>query len=372
MAGAAVTPAIGDITDAFPDASSTSIKMILTIPALFIIPFTFITNKLTHNYSKKIVLIFGVILYIIGGVGGGLALNITFLLIFRAILGMGVGIMMPISISIVSDFFEDDEKTKMMGRVSSANQLGGILAVLLAGWLSTVLWRYAFAVYLIGLFVLILIIFFLPHPKSQGHLEGKRTKMPLFVYKVAGSMFFVMIVFYALPTNISLYIQHSDMGDASISGLMMALMSISGVISGIIVSKVKQLLKSFFEPIQISLVAIGYIMISVADHLSLLGTGIIFMGFGITSIIPLIYDYMTNNVSPSQNVKAMALVVTAMLFLGQFLSPIILDNVSIWVGDGSTQFTYKLLGVITACLAFINLVYQISKKILYKRNKTSY
>lgn len=366
MAGAAVTPAIGDIALAFPNSSSTLIKMILTIPALFIIPFTFVTNQLTKRLSKKTLLIWGIVLYLIGGTGGGFAPNITLLLTFRAVLGMGVGIMMPLSISIVSDFFQDEEKTKMMGRVSSANQLGGIIAVLLAGWLSSLLWRYAFAVYLIGLIVMVLIIFFLPHPVLKSDLKNKQQKMPFAVYKASGAMFLVMIVFYALPTNISLYIQQTGMGDASDSGVMMALMSATGIVSGLIVYHVKWFLKTYFILIQITLAAGGYIMISISNHLILLGIGIVFIGFGITSIIPIIFDYVTNNVTPSQSVKATAFV-TIMLFLGQFLSPIILDYINKWIGNGSIQFTYRLLGIASACLASINLMHHTGKTVLHKK-----
>ena len=53
MAGAAVSPALGNISNAFPDASSDLIKMILTVPALFIIIFSLLSGKLTSMFSKK-------------------------------------------------------------------------------------------------------------------------------------------------------------------------------------------------------------------------------------------------------------------------------------------------------------------------------
>ena len=69
MAGAAISPALGVIAKAFPEASSTMIKLILTAPALTIIPFTFLTSYLTTKFSKSTIVLFGLLIYLIGGIG---------------------------------------------------------------------------------------------------------------------------------------------------------------------------------------------------------------------------------------------------------------------------------------------------------------
>ena len=133
MAGATISPALGSISEAFPEANETSIKLINTLHALFIIPFTFISSRLTKRVSKKSVLAAGLILYVIGGLGGAFAPTLWLLLVSRAVLGIAVGLIMPISTSLIPDFYEGKEKTVMMGRVSASNQLGGIISIVLAG-----------------------------------------------------------------------------------------------------------------------------------------------------------------------------------------------------------------------------------------------
>ena len=162
MAGAAVSPALGNISNAFPDASANLIKMILTIPALFIIMFSLLSGKLTSMFSKRQILITGILIYIIGGVGPAFVSNLNSLLIFRAILGIGCGLIMPISQSLIADFFTGDERTKMTGYSSAASNLMGIISSVIVGGISSINWKYGFYIYLIALIALILNIMVLP------------------------------------------------------------------------------------------------------------------------------------------------------------------------------------------------------------------
>lgn len=167
MAGAAVSPALGNIRNAFPSASTNLIKMILTVPALFIIIFSLLSGKLASLLSKKQILITGILIYIIGGVGPIFANSLTLVLVFRAILGIGCGLIMPISQSLIADFFTGDERTKMTGYSSAASNLMGIISSIVVGTLSSINWKYGFYIYLIALVVLILNSIVLPKQKSE-------------------------------------------------------------------------------------------------------------------------------------------------------------------------------------------------------------
>lgn len=53
MAGAAVAPGLGEITKAFPGESQTMIKLVLSLPPLFIVPFSILSGILSSRVSKK-------------------------------------------------------------------------------------------------------------------------------------------------------------------------------------------------------------------------------------------------------------------------------------------------------------------------------
>src|SRR5690625_3991907 len=180
MAGAAISPALGLIAKAFPEASPTMIKLILTAPSIMIIPFSFLSSYLTSKLTKRTIIMIGLVVYLIGGIGPQLVSTIELLLALRLILGAGVGLVMPLSMSLINDYYTGKERTQMMGYNSAFSNFGGIVTMLLAGWLATFGWRTPFNVYFLGLIIFILIFFFLPKGEIQQPEENKKkSKLPI-------------------------------------------------------------------------------------------------------------------------------------------------------------------------------------------------
>lgn len=118
--------------------------MILTVPAIMVIPFSLLSGKLVLKFNKRTILIVGLVIYIIGGLGVVLVNNIFVLLFLRVLLGAGVGLIMPLSTSIISDFYTGEEKTRMMGYSGAINNLGAFIATFGSGLLAMISWRYSF------------------------------------------------------------------------------------------------------------------------------------------------------------------------------------------------------------------------------------
>jgi len=143
MAGAAMSPALGSISRAFPDASPQLIKMVLSLPAVMIILFSIVSGQLTSFISKKMILITGLIIYLVGGLGAAFTGTVYQLLLFRALLGIGVGLLTPLSVAVIADFFEGHERAQMVGLAPAVSCLGGVIANFAGGFLAEISWRYA-------------------------------------------------------------------------------------------------------------------------------------------------------------------------------------------------------------------------------------
>lgn len=65
---------------------------------------------------------------------------------------------MPLSTGLLAFFFDKNEQSKLMGYSSAMNNLGGIIATSLSGILVSFNWRYSFSIYIMGLFVMILVV----------------------------------------------------------------------------------------------------------------------------------------------------------------------------------------------------------------------
>lgn len=178
LSGAAVSPALGQIKNAFPHTSDLMIQMILTLPPLLIIPFSLLTGRLATLFPKKNILYTGLVIYVAAGVGGGLANTIPVLLIMRGLLGVGTGLIAPLSLTLIADFYEGEARADMMGKSSAVATFGGIVMPLLSGWLAVYNWRYAFGAYLVALLVFLLIFRYLPEPPKSENQPKK--------HKIAG------------------------------------------------------------------------------------------------------------------------------------------------------------------------------------------
>lgn len=175
MAGAAVAPALNTISAYFGDAGQTLTQMVISIPALFIVIMSIVFPKLCDRFKSKGLLMAGLLLYVAGGSLAGIFDNIYIVLTFRALVGIGVGIIMPLSTGLLSFYYSKDKQDKLMGYSSAMNQMGGVIATLVAGLLASVSWRLSFLVYLIGLLSVVLcLLFYLTTVSALNHGKKRR------------------------------------------------------------------------------------------------------------------------------------------------------------------------------------------------------
>ena len=352
MSGAAVSPALGVIAAAFPGDSITLVKLVSTLPQLFIIPFSFLSVWLCRRFSKRTVLITGLIGYILGGACGGLAWSLNSLLFFRGVLGMGVGLIMPISTALVADFYPVRQQAGVMGQVTACNALGGIIAVILSGWLATVSWRCAFCIYLLGLAVFFLVAVFMPEPHRSERHQQKTGRLPLDVFFFSGGLMFVMAAFYTVPTNMALFIHAGGIGGSSLAGFTMGLLNAVAFMAGIIVAQTRRLLESSLVPVLLVLMGLGYLVITRSTSPAMLMLGVALVGVAFGTFMPLLFLGVSRGVPQDQRVMAMA-VASSMLYLGQFISPVVFDGISSLLGRTDHGCPYLILAYSCGILAVV-------------------
>lgn len=345
MAGAAISPALGLIAKAFPDASETMIKLILTAPSLMIVPFSFLSSYLTSKITKRTVIMIGLVIYLIGGVVPQFFNTIEWLLAFRLLLGAGVGLVMPLSMSLINDYFAGTERTKMMGYNSAFSNFGGIITMLLAGWLATFGWRTPFNVYFLGVFIFVMVFFFLPKGEVQKPPQhAPKTKIPLAVYGYALAMGTIMLAYYSISTNMALYLEQNNLGGATLAGTVVAFTTVGGMITSLILVHLEYLLKKFIIPTMLLSMGLAFLFLSFTDSVPLVMLSVSMVGFGQGSLFPIFTLKALNQVDVHQGDRAVALT-SSFTFLGQFMSPLVLDGIGKIANTTAIRFQYGLLSV---------------------------
>lgn len=139
MAGAAVAPALDVIQQHFSGEPVILIQLIISMPALFIAITNLFFGKLCALFKGRTLTLTGLIFYVVFGCAAGLCSNIYLLLICRALVGVGVGIIMPMSTGLITYYFTRDKQDTLMGYSSAMNMMGGVVATLIAGFLGGLL-----------------------------------------------------------------------------------------------------------------------------------------------------------------------------------------------------------------------------------------
>jgi EmrB/QacA subfamily drug resistance transporter len=133
-------------------------------------------GKLSDLYGRKPLLMIGITLFLIGSALSGLSQNMTQLIIFRGIQGLGAGALFPISLAVIGDLFSPAERGKYQGLFGAVFGLASILGPLLGGFLTEqVSWHWIFYVNIpIGIAALVVIGRLLPtvkRPDASRNLD---------------------------------------------------------------------------------------------------------------------------------------------------------------------------------------------------------
>jgi EmrB/QacA subfamily drug resistance transporter len=136
-------------------------------------------GKMSDLYGRKKIFTLAIVLFLIGSALCGLSQNLTELIAFRAVQGLGAGGLMSLAMAIIGDMVAPRERGKYTGMFGIVFGVGSVLGPLVGGYLTdphsflglTTDWRWVFYINVpIGLLALVVIEKVLHLPKNvQKH-----------------------------------------------------------------------------------------------------------------------------------------------------------------------------------------------------------
>lgn len=361
MAGAAMAPALGVIRSHFADRSSLLIQLIVSLPALTIIIANLFFPLLCRLMRTRTIAVTGLLMYVIFGAGAFLADNIWIILLLRALLGVSVGMIMPLSTGLLAYYFPPEEQPRLMGLAAFMSQMGGVIATLLSGLIANISWNYAFLVYLLGLPALVLVAFNLPNERLKAASSSSfSASLKRFAPFVTG-MYLQMLLFFIFPTNFAITARANEALTGNDITLIMVGLDVVAAIIGIIFGWMMKNMGRTVKYMAPLTFMVGYALFAMGTATPLLLSGAFSVGLANGIGMPYLNTIASIKGGKDAATTVMPLISAAM-YLGQFTSPLFVCPISETVGGANSPY---LIGVAISALfliqAFLSRKYQTNE-----------
>ncbi len=342
---------MADIIKAYPQVNPTIVMLVATFPGLMSIITALLYGKLTHFMKKRTLLFIGLILFIAGGTLPTFMDSLPMIIVMRGILGLGVGITMPLSIDVINDFFEGRERDFLIGfGASTVACIGAIFFQLVGGILADAYgWHYGFLTYLFPLWILIVTALFLPEPEKKqtiatGSTTHKKVKIPGAVYWVCFAQVIFSALLFGYVTNISVVIQADKLGTATEAGLAISVFTLGTLIAGFVFGKIKHALPRFNMPLAFLLSGLGMVICYFSPSLVMIFIGSVIGGFGMGIGLPGVFAKVSD-IAPAGAISASVGLVVVGQGLGGAVGPFIFQIIQNIFHQGIGRFPLAISAI---------------------------
>ena len=368
LPGLAVSPILGDLTKIFPKATDLDIQMLTSLPSLLIIPFILLGGKLTEKVDFVRILKIGLWLFAASGILYLISNKMWQLIVVSALLGIGSGLIIPLSTGLISKYFVGTYRVKQFGLSSAITNFTLVIATAVTGYLAEVSWHLPFLVYLLPL-VSILLVGHLKESRSDAAVEpSSQSATPSEQTAAAdtgGSKYGIHIrhllqimLFYGVTTfivlavifNLSFLMEKHHFSSGN-SGLMISLFFLAIMAPGFCLDKIVDELKERTKAYSLLSMAVGLALIWIAPIEWLIIPGCILVGLGYGVIQPMLYDKTTHTALPQKATMALAFVMM-MNYLAILLYPFIIDFLQNLFHTQSQEFPFIFNLLITIATFF--------------------
>lgn len=355
----AISPILADIAAAFPQADDSSVQFLMTFPSLFVIGVTLLAAAAARYVPKKFLAAAGCTLFSISGLLSWLFHgSLPLLFVLAAVMGTGIGLVVPMATSLVTDCFTGQEQQTMMGWQSSSANVGAMLMTFLGGYLAQIHWSCNYLVYLIaapGIFFSLVGL-----PRSAGRQAQRADTIEagggiLSLLKngaVWGGCLLSLLVtmlFNIVPTNLSMYMTEQGLGTSAQAGTGATLLLLSGTVAGLCFGKLAGRLGRYVMAFGFAMLCAGQLICAAAPNVWVVYLGCLVCGCAISTVMPqVIIDAAT--VSGSQAAVTSALIMAASN-LGGFCAPVFTVVVRALTGQATAGMRFVFSAVCAALTA---------------------
>jgi len=328
MSHLAISPVIPSLYNFYNEQNSNiglaSVESLATIPAMMITIFVLFSNVVIKFLGKKNTVLLGLIIIFIFGLVPVFTSNFKLVLISRLFLGAGIGLFNSLSISLISDFFDDSTRGTMIGLRTAFLNIGKALTTFISGYLVILGVQYTFLVYALALPIFILFLFFVPNSENiyNKKVNVKFHKETIYLTILT---FFIGISYMGATIKIPTLLIEKYFYHPSTATNLLTILAISGIFSGLLFGFLVKRAKNLTLTIMLSFMTLGSMIFSFSNNIVLFFVGAIFIGISFVGTMSFNFFYISNKLEN----KFINFSTSIMLVggnIGVILTPIILTK----------------------------------------------
>jgi MFS transporter, ACDE family, multidrug resistance protein len=275
-----------------------------TAPAIVLAP---LFGILADLYGRRWLLIFGLALFGLGGGAAAWAPSYEWVLILRAIQGVGASALLPLTIVLIGDILPDDREIRGQGIKVALDRVSMILLPLVGGALAILSWRAAFVPFFLIVLLALAAYLWMPETGQPGQdslreylaRTSRAIREPRLTLAFATG-FLRFFLDYGLYTYLPIIVALRYGASPAVIGFLIAVSAVGSIITAISIGRVygrvateKLLALAFLVS------AIGVGLPAVGAPLWLIGIGLFLFGLGNGLISPLQKSLMTRRTPPA-------------------------------------------------------------------------
>lgn len=357
-----ISPVMTNLAAEFPGIDPSAIAMVVTLPAFTILPALFLTSALVTKVERMWINAAAFLFVVVGGMLPAFLHSFTLILVCRGVLGLGMGMLMPIQSTYIAEFPET-ERAGIFGWSQGINSIISSLLVVLVGVISAGTWRNAFLLY--GIFAVCFLIVFTGIPRTgklgSGTEGAEATAAQGGVKKIGGrfvlfciSQFLAQICNIAMMSSFSFFVEANGLGGTQMASNITSAGIFVLAVGSILLPYMLNVLKSWSGVAFLAVSAGAFVLLSLANPImaavgyclvyTFVGLYSTYISITITQILPLSMVALGSSIS------------TASIFIGQFISPIVQKlTADILHVDSTSPMVFAAFAAVLAAVAVVNL-----------------
>lgn len=213
-----------------------------TFPAIFLAP---VFGVLADLRGRRRVLLFGLAMFAVAGSAAAWAPSFDWLLVLRALQGVGMSALSPLTIALISDILPEHREIHGQGLKVAIDRVANIALPLIGGFLAAVSWRAPFLMYAVVLVLAVAALWRMPETNQVGahtlkqYLVETLTAVRQPRLTVAyGTGFLRFFLDYGLYTYLPLFVSFHYGAPATTVGWLIAVAAVGSILTAMNIGRI--------------------------------------------------------------------------------------------------------------------------------------